>query len=151
MIFLSSRFDQWFDMDSALVRVKEDVKPAKTPVQFSLHEEVLAEWSNSCVSFSILLFVCLLRFFLFLYQKLYPAIIVKIFNDKLYCNVLFNDGYKKKIKMTHLKKLPANYSGDRIPPIPQTKEFSVIDPINHNEFVCETCKKGFRKQRYSFL
>lgn len=49
--------------------------------------------------------------------------------------------------MSNLQKMPAEYSGDRYPPMPQTKEFSVIDPTNHNEFVCDTCKKGFRKQR----
>jgi hypothetical protein len=60
--------------------------------------------------------------------------------------VLFYDGYKKKVKLDTIEKMPAEYSGAYYPPRPQPKPIMAIDPSNHNEFICDICKKGFRKE-----
>lgn len=80
--------------------------------------------------------------------QLYPARIIKFFNDNVSCQVLFHDGYKKKVKQNTIEKLPADYTGVLQPPKPQPKEsFSLVDPTNHNQFVCDICNKGFRKEK----
>lgn len=112
-------------MDSNLIRLIEEKNENETSVEFKIDDEVLARWSDS---------------------KFYPARIIKMFNDNMYCNVLFYDGYKKKVKLTSISMLPADYAGDILPPKPKTKDFVVVDPINHNEFVCDECNKGFRKE-----
>lgn len=67
------------------------------------------------------------------------------------CHVYFNDGYRKKVKLATVEKMPADYEGDRLPPPaplpkPQAESFAA-NPTNHNAFICDVCSKGFRKER----
>lgn len=113
----SSRFDQWFEADSPLLRpasgtaeggsnngpptcstttaTTSSVAGSKSPTKtFSVGESVLARWSDN---------------------KKYPATVREIFPDgSLF--VIFSDGYQKKIRPGNVKKMPVNYEGLQFPP-----------------------------------
>lgn len=84
--------------------------------------------------------------------QFYPAKLLKFSNDRVYCNVEFYDGYRKRVKVSVLQKAPDDYSGVQFPGVDKTQEKTpaldaVVDPVNHNKFVCDTCNKGFRKEK----
>lgn len=90
---------------------------------------------------------------------MYPAKIVAFLKGQ-YCQVLFSDGYKKKLKLNSIQKMPENYQGEQTPPssatisetissvaaLPNTVES--LDHLKNDSFCCDICKKEFRKKGY---
>lgn len=119
MLF-SSRYDQWFARDSDLIREKsacEEARDSGGQRTFGLHEEVLARWTDN---------------------RSYPATVVELLDGAVH--VLFHDGYRKKVKLAQIEKMPPNYGGERAPgrPAPTLPELQCTRP---------DCAKTFRKQR----
>nr|XP_027198115.1 uncharacterized protein LOC113792427 [Dermatophagoides pteronyssinus] len=149
------RYDQWFCMDTDLIRPRSDTlnqsnsnqMMAQKSTKFDLNEEILARWTD---------------------QKYYPARITTFYSKGQYCQVLFYDGYRKKVKVSSLQKMPDNYEGEQIPPPPpllpiqpitssslpttpsMTPGLNLETPESmqkfNNSFVCDICQKGFRKE-----
>ncbi|XP_017464006.1 PREDICTED: PHD finger protein 20-like protein 1, partial [Rhagoletis zephyria] len=94
---------------------------------FQVDEEVLAKWTDS---------------------KFYPATIIEIQND--FCKVLFEDGYQKKVKLSALKKIPADYERAQLPSDSEEEqsEYFSVNPSNLSAFACNICSKVFRKERF---
>ena len=152
----SSRFDQWFSMKSSMLRPRSDGKSENlchndsepTKMLFNIGDKVLARWSDS---------------------KKYPGVISNVFSDSSY-NILFYDGYRKKVKSKSIEPLPENYEGCWIPPVqtnckvidttaePEVHKPSNVYPVarkaftieeDHNHYKCtvEDCGKAFRKEK----
>ena len=121
----SSRYDQWFARDSPLIREKSssEANSANTEPEFSLHEEVLARWTDN---------------------RPYPATVVEVHAEQRSVLVLFFDGYRKKVKFSQIEKMPKNFCGLRVPSVKSGFEIKA----DHNDFKChfDDCGKGFRKQ-----
>ncbi|OTF72582.1 TUDOR domain containing protein, partial [Euroglyphus maynei] len=137
-------------MDTDLIRPRSDATnnndQQMTPkmAKFDLNEEILARWTD---------------------QQFYPARITTFYSKGQYCQVLFYDGYRKKVKVSSLRKMPDNYEGEQIPPpsilpvsspslLPTTSS-TILSPLNvetpeslqkNNSFVCDICEKEFRKE-----
>lgn len=77
---------------------------------------------------------------------MYPARVVKLVGR--FCHVVFDDGIRTKLPINVLQPLPADYSGEAVPPkAPKPSGTFSIDPTgNHNKYICEKCDKGFRKE-----
>ncbi|XP_054168436.1 uncharacterized protein LOC128965712 [Oppia nitens] len=123
----SSRYDQWFALDSEFIRERrldDEQNDNNSNKAFQVGEEVLARWTDG---------------------RPYPASVVQRFDSQKSVLVLFFDGYRKKVKTNQIEKMPKDFDGLRVPQ-PLQKEFQVKD--DHNDFKClqKDCNKSFRKQ-----
>ncbi|UXI19798.1 B-cell translocation protein [Sarcoptes scabiei] len=116
-------------MDTDLIRARtnqHNESDSQENLKFDLNEEVLAQWDQT---------------------KSYPAKIISYLKGQ-YCRVLFYDGFKKKVKINSLQKMPENYQGEHFPSQNITKSSNLVNDqtIEQNNSICETCGKGFRKE-----
>ena len=77
-------------------------------------------------------------------NRSYPATVVQVLEAQKAVHVLFYDGYRKKVKVSQIEKMPKDFAGVRVPSL--RPEFEV--KADHNEFKCAlpNCNKAFRKQ-----
>ena len=88
----SKKFDKWIPCESESLRPCKD-RPSKEKSDKKNHlkvgDDVLARWSDA---------------------KMYPGKIANIHSDGT-CFVVFSDGYRKKVKLSNVNKLPPDYDG----------------------------------------